>query len=239
MGKIFKNLIITILLLFVSVCCFLGYRGFIGYNQITKDKSLFEVVDEVVSSDTFVPYDQLPKFLLEATVSIEDHRYYDHHGIDYIGLARAAASQIIPGMMQSGGSTITQQTAKNLYGMFDYDLDRKAAEFILAKQLDHNYSKEEILAIYVNIINYGDDYHGINAASWGYFGVAPIDLTDAQCAILAGIPQAPSYFQLSDHYENAKAKQQIVLNSMVKYGYIDKAQEEQILNEPVFNYSYY
>lgn len=232
--KIFKSLFITIIIFVIAISGFLFYRGKTYYDQITSQKSVETAVSEVMNSPTFVPYSDLPQIFVEATVDTEDHRFYEHDGLDYIGLLRAIVSQIIPGMPESGGSTITQQTGKNLYGLFQSSLDRKAAEFFLAKNLEKNYSKEEILAIYVNIINYGDKNIGIYEASMNYFGVYPSQLNDAQATILAGIPQSPSYYQLSDHFDAAKIRQKAVLNAMVKEKDITKEEAEIIYNTPIY-----
>ena len=106
-------------------------------------------------------------------MAIEDRRFYEHQGLDIIGLLRAAASQFLPDMVRSGGSTIGQQTVKNLYGLFEPTLEIKVAEVFLASQLNDLYSKDEILALYMNIINYGDGHIGITNAARGYFGVEP------------------------------------------------------------------
>lgn len=234
MKKIFKSLFVTIIIFVIAVSGFLFYRGKTYYDQITSQKSVQAAVSEVMDSPTFIPYSDLPEIFVLATVDTEDHRFYQHDGLDYIGLIRAIVSKIVPGMPESGGSTITQQTGKNLYGLFQTSIDRKAAEFFLAKNLEKNYSKEEILAVYVNIINYGDKNIGIYEASMNYFGVYPSQLTEAQATILAGIPQSPSYYQLSNHFDAAKIRQKAVLNAMVKEKSITQEQADIIYNTPIY-----
>lgn len=231
--KFLKRLFVFLLAILITLVAYLGIRGFIGYDELVSQQSVESVVNEVMSSPDFVPYEDLPSDLVRATVAIEDKRFFDHSGVDIIGLTRAVLSQMIPGAMSSGGSTITQQVAKNLYGMFDSSLDRKLVEFWLAKDLEKHYSKSDILTIYVNIINYGDNHMGINQASYGYFGVAPEDLTIAQCSLLAGLPQSPSNFQLSTGFQAAKTRQRDVLEAMVDSGYLGENQVDVIWNMAV------
>ena len=185
---IFKLLLILVIA-FVGI--FFG-KGYWGYLELTSSKSVDQAVSEVTSSPYFVGYDDISPELIRATVAIEDRRFYDHSGVDYIGLVRAAVSQFDNDLLKSGGSTITQQLAKNLYGMFDGSWDRKSTEFFIARYLEKHYSKNEILALYVNVINYGNNYTGIYEASMGYFDTDPEDLTIAQASLLAGIPQSPN-----------------------------------------------
>ena len=196
---IFKLLLILVIA-FVGI--FFG-KGYWGYLELTSSKSVDQAVSEVTSSPYFVGYDDISPELIRATVAIEDRRFYDHSGVDYIGLVRAAVSQFDNDLLKSGGSTITQQLAKNLYGMFDGSWDRKSTEFFIARYLEKHYSKNEILALYVNVINYGNNYTGIYEASMGYFDTDPEDLTIAQASLLAGIPQSPNNYELVYHFAQA------------------------------------
>lgn len=233
-----KKFIISILV--ILLCAVIGFVGFFGfmaykdYQEVTSVNSIDSLVYEIESSSTFVNYDDLPADLIRATTSIEDRRFYEHSGVDVIGLTRGILSQFIPSLLKSGGSTITQQVAKNLYSMFDSNVQWKFTEYFLAKELESKYSKNEILTIYVNIINYGDNHMGIYEASIGYFGVYPSDLTTAQCSLLAGIPQSPSNYQLSDHYDKAKTRQYQVLEAMEECGYISEYEIDTIYNTSVY-----
>ena len=157
---IFKLLLILIIA-FIGI--FFG-KGYWGYLELTQSQSVDDVVSEVTSRSTFVGYDDLSPELVRATVAIEDRRFYVHGGVDYIGLMRALVSQFDDDLLKSGGSTITQQLAKNLYGMFDGTWDRKSTELFVARYLEKHYSKNEIIALYVNVINYGNNYTGIYEA---------------------------------------------------------------------------
>ena len=140
---IFKLLLILIIG-FVGV--FFG-KGYWNYLQLTETKSVDEVVNEVRTSPYYVDYDDISPNLIRATIAIEDRRFYDHGGFDYIGLVRAAVSQFDEDLLTSGGSTITQQLAKNLYGMFESSWDRKSTEFFVARYLEKHYSKNEIITL--------------------------------------------------------------------------------------------
>lgn len=202
-------------------------------DTLSAARPLDTLFNEVRERPDYVPGDQIPEFLKEATVSVEDARFYDHDGLDYWGLIRAALSQFIPIFDRSGGSTITQQVVKNLYGRFEGGIAWKGSEMLLALQLEKMYSKDEILTVYLNIINYGDNYTGIAQASSGYFQCLPMNLNEAESSLLAGIPQSPAYFALNDHFANAKNKQKIVLESMVRNHYISEDEADQIYAEPI------
>ena len=232
--KYIRKIIITALLtIIVLVSMYMGI-SYVYYKTITADKPITQVVEQVHTKEHYVSYDQLPETLVHATVSIEDRRFYYHNGVDFIGVGRAIISQFSSKYARSGGSTITQQTAKNLYDMFSFNPLNKGCQMWMAWELEDLYSKEEILAIYMNIINYGDNHEGIYEASTGYFGVEPIYLTDAQSTLLAGIPQSPSYYQLSTGYDQAKTRQYSVLQAMVQSDYLDENRVYEIWNTPVY-----
>lgn len=233
MKKICKFVFTLLILLVVGFTGLFFGKGYMGYLELQKTKTVDQAVQDIQSMDTYVDYDHLPTDLLRATVAIEDRRFYDHGGVDYIGLVRAVVSQFDSNLLKSGGSTITQQLAKNMYGMFDSSWDRKSTEFFIAKYLEKHYSKNEILTLYVNVINYGNDYTGIYEASVGYFGLVPNDLNIAQCTLLAGIPQSPNNYELVYHFQNAKEKQYAVLQAMEECGYISKSDISDIYNMAV------
>lgn len=225
--------VILAVLGFASIA-FYGYRQYRSYSQ---QASISTLVSQVESQSNYVPYSDLPNTLVRATVSIEDRRFFDHKGVDYKGLVRALVSQVSDNLLKSGGSTITQQLAKNLYGAYDSSFSWKTAEFYFAKELEGRYSKSDIFALYVNVINYGNGYTGIYEASYGYFGLAPEDLTDAQCTILAGIPQTPSRYELTtyENIENAKQRQELVLQAMIDKKYLNQAQADEIYQTSIWD----
>lgn len=219
--KLLKKLLLlgcVIALIFVGIIGFLGYRQ---YKEAVESISLIDKVKEIQTRSDYVSYEDISEDVLDATVAIEDHRFYSHHGIDYIAIARATLTNLFQKDIVGGGSTITQQLAKNMYFGYNTSFIRKVSELFVVHDLESMYSKEEILTLYVNIINYGDQHIGIKQASEGYFGVSPKELTFDQATLLVGIPQSPSNYQLSDHYEQAVKRQY----------YVQKAMEEQGMME--------
>lgn len=234
MKKFLKSLLLLLVLIAAAMGGLFLFYGKKEAQELEDRIPLETLVEKTVSSASYVPYDQIAPFLLDATVCVEDARFYQHGAIDLIGLSRGLLSQLIPGMDKSGGSSITQQVVKNLYQQFNGGLAWKAAEMRLAFKLEGMLTKNEILALYVNIINYGDGYTGIARASKGYFGYTPAELTDAESAILAGIPQSPSSYQLSNHAENAKKKQAVVLDAMVRNNQLTQYEADLIYLEPIY-----
>ncbi|MEE0435308.1 MAG: biosynthetic peptidoglycan transglycosylase [Peptococcaceae bacterium] len=211
-----------------AVC---GVSGYAAYHQATKDRPLATAVAEVQQKPSYTPLEQIPQIYQDAVVATEDHRFYDHHGFDVIGTTRALLHNALAGELREGGSTITQQLARNLYFTQEQSLSRKIAELITAIQLERHYSKSDILALYINTIYYGDGYYSLAEASWGYFGVAPVNLTNGQATLLAGVPNAPSAYAPTVNYDLARQRQQQVLAAMVNEGYLDETTATTIYNE--------
>lgn len=235
MKKLFRWLFRLFLLLAIvlaGVAVWFFMDGIQRADEYEAQQPLSALVEQTMARPDYVAYDNVASSLYQATIAVEDARYYEHGAVDVRSLIRAAASQVLPFIPKSGGSTIPMQVVKNLYRQYHATPIWKAAEIVLAHRLCEQYSKEQILALYVNIINYGDNFHGIHQASIGYYGVAPADLSVAQATILAGIPQSPSYYQLSNHYENARVKQKIVLNAMVRNKMISEQQAQEIYAQP-------
>lgn len=163
--KILKKLLILLLILLLLLGTFIFLIGFGYYSKTLNEKSLTSRVEEVTSKEHFVSFEQLPKNYINAVIAVEDHRYYEHGPVDFIGIARALYTNIRDGEFDEGGSTITQQVAKNIIFNQDKTLIRKIGEIFGAYDLEKNYSKDEILALYVNSNYFGDGYYGIYAAS--------------------------------------------------------------------------
>lgn len=174
-----------------------------------------------------VPISQVPKNLQNAFVAAEDARFYEHHGIDPRGIMRAAYNNIVThNATGQGGSTITQQLARNAFLTQDQTLRRKLMEAVLALEIERKYDKEEILEMYMNQIYFGQGCYGIQTAAHVYFGKDVKDLSLAQCAMLAGLPNSPNYYSPFRSLEAAKSRQAVVLDQMEKYGYITAADAE-------------
>lgn len=232
---VFKITLIILTIVFIVICA-IFLKGYNYYNKAISQISLKDKVYEVRSNENFVKFDDLPDNFINATIAVEDHRFREHGSIDIIGIGRAIFSNIKAGKAIEGGSTITQQVAKNLYFMQDkYNKDRKIAELILSSHLEKNYSKEEIFELYVNTIYYGNGYYGIQEATKGYFNKAPKDLTLSECTLLAGVPNAPSVYAPTTNMDLCKKRQSKVISSMIKYGYLNQEQADQIVLGANFN----
>lgn len=180
-----------------------------------------------------VPLKEMAPSLVQATVAIEDRSFHDHYGIDWKRLARAAYVDVIHMEKVQGASTITQQLARNLYLTLDKTWERKIKEALLAIQLELNYSKDEILEMYMNQIYYGHSAYGAQAAAQTYFGKNAKDLTLAESSMLAGIPKGPSYYSPYVDFEKAKSRQKLILQAMQRSGYITAEQAEKAFAEPI------
>ncbi|MFY9288946.1 MAG: penicillin-binding protein 1A [Alphaproteobacteria bacterium] len=177
-----------------------------------------------------VTLDNVPHYLPEAIISIEDRRFYSHFGIDLLGMARALVRNITAGHVVQGGSTLTQQLAKNLFLSPDRTLKRKVQEMLLALWLEKNYTKDQILTAYLNRVYLGAGTYGVDAASRIYFGQPTQDIDLREAAILAGILRAPSRYSPNNDPVQAMARAKLVLEAMVDEGYITEKQKRAAIN---------
>lgn len=226
--KLFKKILIILLILFVIGLSLVFMIGFGYYSNTLKEKSLVERVEEITTKEDYTPFDQLSKNYVNAVIAVEDHRYYEHGAIDPIGIARAFYTNIRDGQFDEGRSTITQQVAKNVVFNQDKTLLRKLGEVFAAYDLEKNYSKDEIFAFYVNSSYFGDGYYSIYEASQGYYKKDPKDLNLSEATMLAGVPNAPSVYAPTVNPDLAKKRQKHVLNKMVEYGYITQEEANSI-----------
>ncbi len=176
-----------------------------------------------------IPLEQIPQTLIHAFVASEDSRFFEHEGIDFFGILRALWKNIKAGGIVQGGSTITQQVTKSLLLSPERSFTRKLREAILAYRIEKYLSKEEILFLYLNQIYLGHGAYGVEAAAQNYFGKNVAELNLAECAMLAGLPQAPSRYSPYSQFQRAKERQVYVLNRMVADGYISADQAAQAL----------
>ena len=171
----------------------------------------------------YVPISQISMNLQNAYIAQEDRRFKSHTGVDWIATFRAGLALIKNrGEITQGGSTITQQLAKNLYFSQEKTMNRKAAEVFLALELERNYTKDEILELYVNSIYFGDGYYNVGEASEGYFGKPVAKMNDYECTLLAGVPNAPSKYAPSKNLALAEKRQKKVISRMEACGYLTK-----------------
>jgi penicillin-binding protein 1A len=221
---------------FYSVARFLPSNADIANYQPTEATKIISddgvVLAEVYEENReFVRLEDIPKDLQNATVAIEDARFYKHLGIDFKGIARAIYQNIRHKQITQGGSTITQQLARNIYLTREKTLSRKLQEVVLALQLERNFSKQQILELYLNEVYYGSGACGVQAASKVYFGKDVKDLTLSECALLAGLPQKPSVYSPHENLDLAIKRRNTVLDRMAELGYITERQCEKAKKE--------
>ena len=214
-----KYLAAMVMAALICLCAMVIMDGYHMYQDAVAQVSLEEKVASIRSKENYTTFDELPEIYVDAVLSVEDHRFYNHPGIDVIAIGRAVFNDIKAGSFVEGASTVTQQLAKNMYFSQEKELVRKAAEVLVAFDLERNYSKNEILELYVNTIYYGNGYYCVKDASNGYFGKEPEDMTDYESTLLAGIPNAPSCYAPTVSQELAARRQQQVLDRLVKCGY--------------------
>jgi penicillin-binding protein 1A len=180
-----------------------------------------------------VAYDDVPVLVREAFVAAEDQRFFSHHGFDYSGVLRAAVVDLTSGDFSQGASTITMQAARNMFLSFDKTIRRKLQEIFLTYRMENEFSKEQILITYLNVIFLGQRSYGVAAAAETYFGKPLDQLSVAEAATLAGIPQAPSRFNPITNPKAAQARRHYVLVQMQKLNYIDAGTAQHAAQEPV------
>lgn len=178
-----------------------------------------------------IDINKVPQNLQNAFIAAEDNRFYEHIGIDPIGIFRAIFANLTNHGIAQGGSTITQQLAKNAFLSQEQTLKRKIQEAMLALEIEHKYSKKEILEMYMNQIYFGQGAYGIQTAAKTYFNKDVNELTLTQCAMLAGLPKSPNYYSPFNNLNEAKKRKNVVLDQMVKYGYVSAAEAEDAKNQ--------
>jgi penicillin-binding protein 1A len=182
----------------------------------------------------WISYQQTPTALIDAFLAVEDRHFFDHGGLDARGLARALWSNILAGGVRAGGSTITQQLAKNLFLSNKRTIKRKAQELLLALWLEQKFTKQQILTLYLNRVYFGGGAYGIDAAARKYYGHSATNLSIAEAALLAGLVKAPSRLAPHINPDGAWQRAQIVLGTMSAAGHLSKAAAAKIKGEPPF-----
>jgi len=244
--KIFKYSILAAVILFLSGVLTSVIVYFYLSKDLPKISSLTDyhpsIITEIYSDDNrkiaelyherrvVVPLSEIPTMLIEAFIASEDARFYKHQGVDFLSIVRAFIKNLEAGEIVQGGSTITQQVTKSFFLTPERSYNRKIKEAILAYRIDKAFSKQEILYLYLNQIYLGHAAYGVEAASENYFGKSAKELNLAECAVLAGLPQAPSRYSPFRFPEKAKQRQIYVLNRMVAEGYITNIQATKAIN---------
>lgn len=226
-----KKFLLIISLVILSIVAILIGQGYKMYKDAIDKISLAEKIEAIKEQEEYTKLSDIPSIYKNAVISVEDHRFYKHCGIDIISIIRAAFNDIRTKSFVEGGSTITQQLAKNMYFTQEKKITRKIAEVFMAREVEKNYNKDEILELYINTIYYGNGYYNIKSASLGYFGKLPKDLNSGECIMLAGIPNAPSLYNPKVSVELATQRQKQVIQKMIKYGNLSEGEADKILNE--------
>ncbi len=198
---------------------------------------LYDILPEQGGRHAVLSFDDIPQCMKDATIAVEDKNFYSNPGIDFEGILRALWIDLRGGETIAGGSTITQQVARNLLlsqnERYERTLRRKLRETVLAWELTQKYSKDDILALYLNQVNYGGMAYGVEAAAQTYFGKSASDLILPECSLLAGLPQAPGLYDPFTNPDLAKQRQQVVLGLMETQGYITDEQRVEAEAAPL------
>ena len=229
MKKFLKVLVVLILIVIIIVAVFI-FKGYNMYKEAVDNVSLEEKVAEIKSKENYTEFSELPLMYVKAVISVEDKRFYKHNGIDIIAIGRALVNDIKAMSYVEGGSRITQQLAKNMYFTQEKIIERKIAEVFMAWQIESNYSKEDIFELYVNTIYFGDGYYTVKDACRGYFNKELDEMTDYECILLAGIPNAPSVYAPTKNPDLAKQRQKQVMRKMIENGLLTEEEANEILN---------
>lgn len=230
--KWFKRILIAVLIILIAVAAIIIGSGYSLYAKSIQEISLADKISQIQQHQHYTKLEDLPEYYAKAVVAVEDRRFYEHGPIDFIAIGRAIVSNIKQRELAEGGSTITQQVAKNLYFMTeDSVVDRKIAEIFMAFDLEKNYSKNDILELYINTIFYGYNCYNIYDASQEYYDKEPKDLTLYEATLLAGVPNAPSVYSPKTNITLAHKRQEKVLSSMVKEEYLSQEEADKVILE--------
>lgn len=231
MKKIIVKVVILILIIIMLIGIVFGVTGYSYYKEALAETPLNKKVAEIRADENFTAYKEMPKVYLNAVIAAEDKRFYMHEGIDPISLGRAIVNDIKAMSFVEGGSTITQQFAKNAYFTQKKEITRKVSEAFMAIEIEKNYDKNEILELYLNTSYFGDGCYTVKEAARHYFDKEPLEMTDYEATLLAGVPNAPSVYAPTKNLELAHKRQKQVLNKMVECGYLTEEEAESIEKE--------
>ncbi|GKV65562.1 MULTISPECIES: transglycosylase domain-containing protein [unclassified Sporosarcina] len=232
-------------LLLAVLCGLLILNIFITFSDVSKleepaPRSTFiyapdgEIISKISNSNIEgVSIDQIPQTLIDAVVSVEDQRFYKHHGVNYLRMGRALIQNAFKGKIVAGGSTITQQLAKNVFLTEDRTYSRKFKELILAKKIERTYSKDEIMERYLNQIYFGDGSWGVQRAAQNYFGKDINKLTLSESATLAGVIKAPTHLSPTKNMEKSLNRRNLVLSLMLREQYITREEYDDAVGQKI------
>ena len=228
--KFVKKLIFSVLIVLLIIASIFTYKGYHLYQEAIEETSIKQKVIEIKEqTENYTTYDELPENYVNAVLAVEDRMFFEHNGVNVISILRAILTDIKELRPAEGGSTITQQLAKNIYFTQKKQLTRKVAEVFMAFELEKELEKEEIFELYVNTIYFGDGYYNIYDACHGYFEKEVSEMDLYESTLLAGIPNAPSVYAPTKNPELAKQRQIQVLKKMVKYHYLTQEEANSII----------
>lgn len=231
MKKWILRIFILLFVLGILTAGFFVYQGYAMYQEALNTISLKDKIEKVQADENYVQIEDLPIDYKNAVVSVEDHRFYDHGAIDIVAIGRAIITNIRYLEFREGGSTITQQVAKNLYFIAEdtNPICRKFAEIFMAFDLENNYDKDEILELYMNTIYFGDGYYGIEEACKGYLEKDAKDMDLFESTMMAGIPNAPSVYAPTANLDLTFSRQKKVVSTMVENEYLTQEEADEVL----------
>ena len=228
--KVLRNILLFILLIIVIVGIVFFILGNNMYKSALNGSSLENVISQIQASPNYIKYEDLPQNYINAVIAVEDHRFREHGAIDLFAICRAMYVNITNFEFREGGSTITQQLAKNIFYITqDQPAIRKIAEIITSFDLENKYDKNEILELYVNTIYFGDGYYGIEEACKGYLNKDVTEMNLEDSTMLAGVPNAPSVYAPTVNSSLTRSRQEKVISSMVEYGYLSDNEQNNLL----------
>ena len=229
--KIIRNILITVVLIGIVVGGIFVKNGYDMYKNALEKMPLEVKISSIKEKTMYAKIDEIPQIYKDAVISVEDHRFYKHNGVDIIAIGRAFVNDIKAMEFVEGGSTITQQLAKNIYFTQEKKITRKIAEVFMAFEIEKEYDKNQILELYLNTSYFGDGYYTVKEACKGYFNKELKEMTDYECILLAGIPNAPSVYAPTKNPELAIQRQKQVMNKMVEYEYLTQEEANKILEQ--------
>ena len=229
--KIIRNILITVVLIGIVVGGIFVKNGYDMYKNALEKMPLEVKISSIKEKTMYAKIDEIPQIYKDAVISVEDHRFYKHNGVDIIAIGRAFINDIKAIDFVEGGSTITQQLAKNIYFTQEKKITRKIAEVFMAFEIEKEYNKDQILELYLNTSYFGGGYYTVKEACKGYFNKELNEMTDYECILLAGVPNAPSVYAPTKNSELAIQRQKQVMNKMVEYEYLTQEEANKILEQ--------
>ena len=251
MKSIFKKIFLVLLILMTILNTFISVYMIILWNNVKLDdlSKLYPTANTTIYDKNgnllanlsniytdYAPYESIPEVLINAFISIEDSRFFSHHGLDYEAIARSIVANIKDQEFSQGASTITQQLIKNVYLSNEKTIERKINEAILSLKLEHILSKEDILSSYLSNVLFGGRIYGVKMASKYYFNKELTDITLKEASMLAGLVQMPNYYNPFTNYEAAQNRRNLVLKAMLNEGYIDEETYENTIKIELSSY---